>query len=43
VIDDLLNAHHPAVLANIYQVHAVEALLTPRDYDLFTPICLGTC
>jgi hypothetical protein len=34
MIDDLLDAHHPALLENIYQVHAVEASPTPRDYEL---------
>jgi hypothetical protein len=38
VIDDRLDAHHPAVFANIYQAHAVESSPTPRDYDLLKPL-----
>ena len=38
VIDDILDAHHPAVFQNIYQIHAVESSPTPRDYELLKPL-----
>jgi hypothetical protein len=38
VIDDLLDAHHPAEFTNIYQVHAVESSPTSRDYDILNTL-----
>jgi hypothetical protein len=37
VIDDLFDAHHPAMFQNIYQVHAPESSPTPRKCELLKP------
>jgi hypothetical protein len=38
VIDDLHDAHHPAVIANIYQAHTVESSPAPCKHDFLKPL-----
>ena len=37
VVDDIIDAHHPEVVHNIYEIHAVEASPTLQDYELLKP------
>jgi hypothetical protein len=38
VVDDILDAHNPDVVNQIYEVQALEASLTAQDYELLKPI-----
>lgn len=37
VVDDLIDANHPEVVHDIYEIHAVEASPTLQDYELLKP------